>query len=237
MRHSRQSIRSSEAGDSSHWLAGIVFVGILIALLGLGWFIWQYSRSQELQLPISVGAAFDISGSMHKSEKQRAVGVLYTLIDEVLPYQTPMRFWIYAEKLHESMEKTPSYSSDLNAFAERSITGKLGEWGTHQKLAMQAMLDYAKEHPDRTVVLCLFTDGEDHTPNETHRLAEELARQPNVCVVLVGPLEEQFRLGWRQRLEALRQSGKLILFGMNDAGRAVNELKEKLKTLDKEARK
>jgi len=236
MSHSRQSVRSGGTGDSSPWIVGVAFVVLLVVLLGIGWAIWRFSRSQELKLPISVGAAFDISGSMHKDEKQRAIGVLYTLIDEVLPYQTPTRIWVYAEKLHESMEKYPSRSSDLNAFAQRSITDRLGEWGTYQKLPIQAMLDYAKAHPNRTIVLCLFTDGEDHTPEETRRLAEELSQQPNVCAVLVGPLEDQFRLGCRQQLEALARSGKLILFGMNDADRAVDDLKAKLNALDKEAR-
>lgn len=238
MRHSRQSMRSGGMGDSHSWIAGVVVVGVvLVGLAAIGWALWRYSRSQELKLNIRVGAAFDISGSMHKNEKQRAVGVLYTLIDEVLPNRTPTRIWVYAERLHESMEKQPSRSSELNAFAQRGITDKLGEWGTYQKLPMQAMLAYAKEHPDRAILLCLFTDGEDHTPDETRCLAEKLSQQPNVCAVLVGPLEEQFRLGCRQQLEALGRSGKLILFGMNDADRAVEELREKLEKLDKEARK
>lgn len=97
------------------------------------------------------------------------------------------------------------------------------------------MIDYAKKHADRTVVLCLFTDGEDHTPDETQRLAEELSRLPNVCAVLVGPLEEQFRLKFRERVQPLEAAGKLILFGMGDADRAVGELKAKLNELEKEA--
>ncbi len=236
MRHSRQSARSGGSGDTSHWVAGLVLLLVLALLLVGGWALWSYSRGHELTLPLRVGAAFDISGSMHKDEKQRAVGVLYTLIDEVLPYRTPTRIWVYAEKRHETMEKTPARSSELNAFAQRSITEKLGEWGTYQKLPLQAMTDYAKAHPNDLVVLCLFTDGEDHTPRETRDEAENLSSQPNVCVVLVGPLEEQFREDFRQRLEPLEQSGKLIIFGMSDADRAVAELREKLVALDNRRR-
>jgi len=231
MRHSRQGPRSGGTGDSIPWTTAIAFAGILAVLFVGGWLFWRYSRSQELTLPLSVGASFDISGSMHKDEKQRAVGVLYTLIDGVFPYQTPIRLWIYAEKIHESMEKTPARSSDLNAFAQRNITERLGEWGTYQQLPLQAMLDYAKENPNRTIVLCLFTDGEDHTPEETRRLAEELSQQPNVGAVLVGPLKEQLRMGFRQRLEAVQRSGKLILFGMNAADRAVHEVEAELNHL------
>ncbi|GBC92733.1 hypothetical protein HRbin15_01210 [bacterium HR15] len=236
MRHSRHSSRSGGQGETSHWIAPIAFLVVIALLLAVGWWFWHYSREQELRLPLRVGAAFDISGSMQKAEKQRAVGVLYALIDEKLPYQTPIRIWVYAERIHESTEQAPTRSSDLNAFAQRSITEKLGEWGTYQKLPLQAMLNYAKEYPDRKMVLCLFTDGEDHTPAETQHLAAELSRLPNVCAVLVGPLEEQFRMGFRHRLEALRQSGKLILFGKDDAGRALDELKAKLDQLDREVR-
>jgi predicted metal-dependent peptidase len=184
-----------------------------------------------------VGAAFDISGSMQRDEKQRAVGVLYTLVDEILPHQTPIQFWIYAEKLHESIKKTPTSSADLNDFARRSITERLGEWGTYQRLPMQAMLEYAQRHSSQTIVLCLFTDGENHTPKETRRLAEAISRLPNVCAVLVGPLEEQFRADFRKQLQPLEAGGKLILFSMGDADRAVNELRAKLVKLDEEARR
>ncbi len=237
MRHSRQSARSGGAGDPSPWAAGLIAFTVLAAIVGGGWWVWQYSQSQQLTLPLRVGAAFDISGSMQSDEKRRAVGVLYTLVDEILPYQTPIQFWVYAEKLHESIEKTPAHSSDLNDFAQRSITGRLGEWGTYQKLPLQAMLEYAQRHSNQTVILCLFTDGEDHTPKETRRLAEAISRLPNVCAVLVGPLEEQFRAHFRKQLEPLEASGKLIVFSRGDADRAVDELKAKLVKLDEEARK
>jgi predicted metal-dependent peptidase len=213
-----------------------MFVVVVAALVAFGWWIWQYSRSKALSLPLSVGAAFDISGSMQKDEKQRAVGVLYSMIDTIVPNQTPTRLWVYAEKIHESMDKRPTRSSELNSFAKRKITERLGEWGTYQKLPLQAMLDYAKAQPNRTVVLCLFTDGEDHTPEETRRLAEQISQQPNVRAVLVGPLEDQFRKRMREQLDALDRRGKLILFGMNDADRALDDLSEKLAQRNKEAR-
>jgi predicted metal-dependent peptidase len=240
MRHSRQSARSGGADDPSPWAAGMIaFTGLaaIAAIVGGGWWVWQYSQSQQLTLPLKVGAAFDISGSMHTEEKQRAVGVLYTLVDAILPYQTPIQFWVYAEKLHESIKKTPARSSDLNDFARRSITERLGEWGTYQKLPLQAMLEFAQRHSNQTVILCLFTDGEDHTPKETRRLVETISRLPNVCAVLVGPLEEQFRANFRKQLEPLETSGKLIVFSMGDADRAVNELKAKLVKLNEEARR
>jgi predicted metal-dependent peptidase len=217
----------------------IAFTGLaaIAAIVGGGWWVWQYSRSQQLTLPIEVGAAFDISGSMQRDEKQRAVGVLYTLVDGILPHQTPIQFWVYAEKLHESIKKTPTSSADLNDFARRSITERLGEWGTYQRLPMQAMLEYAQRHSNQTIVLCLFTDGEDHTPKATRRLAEAISRLPNVCAVLVGPLEEQFRADFRKQLQPLEAGGKLILFSMGDADRAVNELRAKLVKLDEEARR
>jgi hypothetical protein len=184
-----------------------------------------------------VGVAFDNSGSMQKNEKQRAIGVLYSMIDRsVVPNKTPMRLWVYAEKIHESMEIRPTRSSELNSFAKSYITEQLGERGTYQKLALQTLLDYAKAQPNRTVVLCLFTDGENHTPEETRRLAEQISQQPNVRAVLVGPLEDQFRMGMRQRLGALDRSGKLILFGMKDVRNALDELREKLAQPNKEAR-
>lgn len=240
MRYSRRSARSGGMGDASPWAVGLMtFTGLaaIVAIVGGGWWIWHYSQSQQLTLPLEVGAAFDISGSMHKEEKQRAVGVLYTLVDEVLPYRTPIQLWVYAEKLHESIKKTPARSSDLNDFAKRSITERLGEWGTYQKLPMQAMLDYAQRHSNRTIVLCLFTDGEDHTPQETRHLAEAISRQTNVCAVLVGPLEERFRSNFRKELEPLEASGKLIVFSLGDADRAVEELKAKLERLDQEVRR
>jgi hypothetical protein len=236
MRHSRQNNRSGGAGDANPWAAGLILFTGLVAIVLVGWWFWQYSHSQQRTLPDEVGAAFDISGSMHKDEKQRAVGVLYTLVDETLPHQTPIQFWVYAEKLHESIKKTPTSSVDLNDFARRSITERLGEWGTYQKLPLQAMLEYAQRHPNKTIVLCLFTDGEDHTPKETRRLAEAISRLPNVCAVLVGPLEEQFRANFRRQLQPLEARGKLIVFSMGDADRAVNELRAKLDKLE-EARR
>jgi hypothetical protein len=217
-----------------------MFVVVLAALVAFGWWIWEYSRSQALRLPLSVGVAFDISGSMQKDEKQRAIDVLNSMFDTIVPSKTPTRLWVYAEKIYESMDIRPTDSSDpsLNAFAER-IKKPLGKKDTYQKLPLQALLDYAKAQPDRTVVLCLFTDGEDHTPEETRRLAEQIRKQPNVCAVLVGPLEEQFKDdldGMRKRLGALDRSGKLILFGMNDARNALDKLREKLVQRNKEVR-
>jgi chitinase len=55
--------------------------------------------------------------------------------------------------------------------------------------------------------------------------------------VLVGPLEEQFRGNFRKELEPLEASGKLIVFSMGDADRAVEELKAKLERLDQEVRR
>lgn len=228
MRHSRQSARTGGMGDANPLVPVVAFVAVLALIGALGWWVWRYSQSQRLNLPVCLGAAFDISQSMHRAEKQRAVGVLFTLIDEVLPNQTPMRLWVYAERIHESREDRPRYSSELKEFARRNITESMGQWGTYQKLPLQQMLDYARRHPNEKVVLCLFTDGEDHTPNETAQLVREINALPNVCAVLVGPLEEQFRLDFRQRLKPLEESGKLILFGMGDASRAVDDLKQRL---------
>jgi len=195
----------------------------------------QEIRPQETRLPLSVGAAFDISGSMQTDEKDLCFGVLSEMIDTIMPSRTPHRIWVYAEKIHRLMDIRPIDSSDpsLDALAER-IKKPLGEKDTYQKLALQALLDYAKAQPDRTVVLCLFTDGEDHTREETRRLAEQISQQPNVRAVLVGPLEEGFQMDMEERLGVLKD--KLILFGRDDIDRALDELSEKLAQPNKEVR-
>jgi len=237
MRHSRSSARTSGTGDGTSWIAAGMFVVVLAALVAFGWWIWQYSRSQALRLPLSVGVAFDLSGSMQKDEKQRAIDVLNSMFDTIVPSGTPTRFWVYAEMILESMNIRPTDSSDLDAFAERTKK-RLGKEKTYQKLPLQEMLDYAKAQPDRTVVLCLFTDGENHTSEETRRLAEQIRKQPNVCAVLVGPLEEGFQKRMREQLGAFDRSDKFILFGMDkkDADRALKELSEKLVQQNKEVR-
>jgi predicted negative regulator of RcsB-dependent stress response len=73
-------------GDAQNpLLTGLAFVGILAAVAVAGWLVWSHSQAQALKTPLAVGAGFDVSQSMSKEQKQRAVAFLNKMIGEVMP--------------------------------------------------------------------------------------------------------------------------------------------------------
>jgi len=177
------------------------------------------------------GAAYDVSKTMKEVEKRRAVGVMGQLIDQIPARQRRVKTYRYAEVIREVSDNTPRKSHELNAVYEKMILEYIGNWGTHQSLPLKQFTTFAGEatNKGKPIVLCLFTDGEDHSPQETRKVAEQLAQMSDVKYVVVGPLKEQFRLRIQQSLQPLKDAGKLVLFGENDAGRAIEEVRTGLK--------
>lgn len=228
---SRYGSGNRHSGDSEGnvWTLFVGALAFLLILGGIGGAIWY---TQTSQVPgVIYGVAFDVSKSMSEQEKRRSVGVMARMIDEIPARERQVITYRYAEIVREVSDNTPRKSQELNLIYEKMILNHIGEWGTHQSLPMKQFVGLAEKvkKTGKPVVLCLFTDGEDHSPQETRKVAEQLAQMNNVKYLLVGPLKEQYRLLFQSNLQPLAQAGKLIVFGENDALRALDEARQGLK--------
>lgn len=225
--------RIHDGGSQSDWLTGVAFVGILALVAALGWALWNYSRSQRLEIPLAVGAGFDISRSVSKEKKQRGVALLNEMIDAVLPSHTPIKIWRYAETIQTVHESSPIVSDDLLQVSKNTIENHMGSWGTRPDKVMEEFLRYIRQQPERKAIMCLFTDGECHAVQKTRKLAAQLAEDPQVVAVVVGPVLNEYRASVENEYYApLRESGKLFIFGDTDALDTLNRLKERLHALE-----
>ncbi|MCS6920278.1 MAG: VWA domain-containing protein, partial [Fimbriimonadales bacterium] len=175
------------------------------------------------------GAGFDVSQSMSREQKQRSVAFLNKLIGTVLPTRTPVKIWRYAESLETVHESRPIASKQLTKVSRETIENYLGKWGTRPDKVMQEFQRYIQQQPDRKAVLCLFTDGECHSAQETRMLAQQLAQNSQVVAVVVGPVLNKYRASVENDYYApLRDTGKLFVFGETDALDALGRVKEHL---------
>ena len=221
-------------GDAQNpLLAGLAFVGILAAVAVAWWLVWSHSQAQALKTPLAVGAGFDVSQSMSKEQKQRAVAFLNKMIGEVMPARTPTTIWRYAETIETVHESRPIASKELNKVSRDTIENYLGKWGTRPDKVMQEFQRFTAQYPERKFVLCLFTDGECHAKDETRERAAQLARNDRVVAVVVGPVINRYRRAVENECYApLYDAGKLFVFGETDALDVFTRLKERLRTLD-----
>jgi hypothetical protein len=222
-------------GDGQHpLLTGLVLLLALVAFGTLGWWVWNYSRAQALTTPLAVGAGFDVSQSMRKEQKQRAVAFLNKMIGEVMPTRTPTKIWRYAEIVETVHESRPIASKDLNKVSRDTIENYLGNWGTRPDKVLQEFQRYMAQYPERKFVLCLFTDGECHAAKETRAQAAQLAQDDRVVAVVVGPVINSYRRAVENDYYApLYDAGKLFVFGETDALDTLARLKERLRKLDR----
>jgi hypothetical protein len=221
-------------GDAQNpLLAALVLLVLVAALVGIGWWLWSYGRRQALTIPLAVGAGFDVSQSMSKEQKQRAVAFLNKMIGEAMPARTPTKIWRYAETIETVHESRPIASKELNKVSRDTIENYLGKWGTRPDKVMQEFQRYTAQYPERKFVLCLFTDGECHAKDETRERAAQLARNDRVVAVVVGPVINRYRRAVENECYApLYDAGKLFVFGETDALDVFTRLKERLRTLD-----
>jgi len=221
-------------GDAHNPLLTLLaLVGAFAVAAIAGWWIWSYSRAQAIKTPLAVGAGFDVSQSMSKEQKQRAVAFLNKMIGEVLPTRTPTKIWRYAETIETVHESRPIASKELNKVSRDTIENYLGKWGTRPDKVMREFRRYTAQYPERKFVLCLFTDGECHDAKETRAQAEQLARDDRVVAVVVGPVINRYRRAVENEYYApLYDVGKLFVFGETDALDVLTRLKERLRTLD-----
>lgn len=222
-------------GDAQNpLLAGLALVGILAAAAVAVWLVWSHSQAQALKTPLAVGAGFDVSQSMSKEQKQRAVAFLNKMIGEVMPARTPTKIWRYAETIETVHESRPIASKELNKISRDTIENYLGKWGTRPDKVMQEFQRYTAQYPERKFVLCLFTDGECHAAKETRAQAARLARDDRVVAVVVGPVINRYRRAVENDYYApLYDAGKLFVFGETDALDTLARLKERLRKLDR----
>ncbi|MCX7924388.1 MAG: VWA domain-containing protein [Fimbriimonadales bacterium] len=214
-------------------LTGGILLGALL-LVGLaGWWLWNYSQSQSLKTPLMVGAGFDVSQSVTKEQKQRGVAFLNRMIGVVLPSRTPIKIWRYAESLTTVHESRPLASKDLAKVSRDTIENYMGKWGTRPDKVMQDFQLYLRQQSGRKAILCLFTDGECHSADETRTQAAQLAQNPQVVAVVIGPVLSQHRASVENDYYApLRDAGKLFVFGETDALDTLERLKERLHALE-----
>lgn len=220
-------------GEAQHpLLTGLVLVGIILAIGAMVWWLWSYSRSQVIQTPMALGAGFDVSESMRKEQKQRAVGFLNGVIGQVMPTRTPTKIWRYAEIVETVHESSPIASKELMAVSGETIENHMGKWGTRPDKVMDEFVRYLQQDGERKYVLCLFTDGECHDAARTREQAARLAEDERVVAVVVGPVTNRYRRAVENNYYApLREAGKLIVFGETDALDARTRLKERLDQL------
>jgi len=221
-------------GDAQNpLLAALVLLVLVVALVGIGWWLWSYGRRQALTIPLAVGAGFDVSQSMSKEQKQRAVAFLNKMIGEVMPARTPTKIWRYAETIETVHESRPIASKELNKVSRDTIENYLGKWGTRPDKVLQEFQRFTAQYPERKFVLCLFTDGECHTPKETREQAARLAQDRRVAAVVVGPVINRYRRAVENNYYApLHDAGKLFVFGETDGLDALARLKERLRALE-----
>lgn len=222
-------------GDAQNpLLTGLALVGILAAAAVAVWLVWSHSQAQALKTPLAVGAGFDVSQSMSKEQKQRAVAFLNKMIGEVMPARTPTKIWRYAETIETVHESRPIASKELNKISRDTIENYLGKWGTRPDKVMQEFQRYTAQYPERKFVLCLFTDGECHAAKETRAQAARLAQDDRVVAVVVGPVINSYRRAVENDYYApLYDAGKLFVFGETDALDTLARLKERLRKLDR----
>lgn len=215
-------------------LTGLVLTLILSAIAAAGWWLWNYSRAQELRIPLAVGAGFDVSQSMRKEQKQRSVAFLNGVIGQVMPTRTPTKIWRFAEIVETVHLSRPIASKQLNAVSRETIENFMGNWGTRPDKVMDEFQRYVAEDAGRKYVLCLFTDGECHDVARTRAQAARLAEDNRVVAVVVGPVINRHRGAVENHYFApLREAGKLLVFGETDAQDALVRLKERLQQLEK----
>jgi hypothetical protein len=221
-------------GDAQNpLLAALVLLVLVAALVGIGWWLWSYGRRQALTIPLAVGAGFDVSQSMSKEQKQRAVAFLNKMIGEVMPARTPTKIWRYAETIETVHASRPIASKELNKVSRDTIENYLGKWGTRPDKVLQEFQRFTTQYPERKFVLCLFTDGECHTPKETREQAARLAQDSRVAAVVVGPVINRYRRAVENNYYApLYDAGKLFVFGETDGLDALARLKERLRALE-----
>ena len=221
-------------GDAQNpLLAALVLLVLVAALVGIGWWLWSYGRRQALTIPLAVGAGFDVSQSMSKEQKQRAVAFLNKVIGEVMPSGTPTKIWRYAETIETVHASRPIASKELNKVSRDTIENYLGKWGTRPDKVLQEFQRFTAQYPERKFVLCLFTDGECHTPKETREQAARLAQDSRVAAVIVGPVINRYRRAVENSYYApLHDAGKLFVFGETDGLDALARLKERLRALE-----
>jgi hypothetical protein len=170
---------------------------------------------------------------MSKEQKQRAVAFLNKVIGEVMPSGTPTKIWRYAETIETVHESRPIASKELNKVSRDTIENYLGKWGTRPDKVMQEFQRFTAQYPERKFVLCLFTDGECHTPKETREQAARLAQDSRVAAVVVGPVINRYRRAVENNYYApLYDAGKLFVFGETDGLDALARLKERLRALE-----
>jgi len=224
--------RSYEGESQNSLLTGVIFLGAILAAALFGWWVWSHSQSQAIKTPLMVGAGFDVSQSVTREQKLRGVAFLNKLIGTVLPTRTPVKIWRYAETMETVHQSRPIASKDLTAVSRKMIENYMGHWGTRPDKVMQDFQRYLKQLPDRKAILCLFTDGECHSPQETREIANQLAQDPQVAAVVVGPVLDKYRASVENEYYApLNDAGKLFVFGETDAYDALDRLKERLHAL------
>lgn len=222
--------RSEGHGTEGGWLPVVGILLVLALLIGAVYWVFTSTQANRLK-PIAYGAAFDVSQSMQDDERRKCIGVMNEMIDSFFAESIRVKVWRYAEHLREVADKEEvRRSEELFGIYEDRTLKVMGEWGTHPSLPMKEMLKFVQEpkNKQRQVVLCFFTDGEDHSPQETRKVAEQLAQQDHLKAILVGPLKEQYRLKIQRTLEPLEKAQKLIVFSAYDAGNAIEELKKRL---------
>ncbi|GIV06250.1 MAG: hypothetical protein KatS3mg016_1825 [Fimbriimonadales bacterium] len=234
MSRSRGSRGRSYEGESQNpLLTGVIFLVVILAVVLIGWGVWNYSQSQAIKTPLMVGAGFDVSQSVSREQKLRGVAFLNKLVGTVLPTRTPVKIWRYAETMETVHQSRPIASKELNAVSRKMIENYMGHWGTRPDKVMQDFQRYLQQLPGRKAILCLFTDGECHAPQETREIANQLAQDPQVVAVVVGPVLDKYRASVENEYYApLNDAGKLFVFGETDAYDALDRLKERLHALE-----
>ncbi|MCS7208038.1 MAG: VWA domain-containing protein [Fimbriimonadales bacterium] len=225
--------RRYEGDGHNPLLVGLILLGVLLLVGLVGWGVWRYSQSRMLKVPLAVGAGFDVSQSVSKQQKQRGVAFLNKLIGTVLPTRTPVKIWRYAETLETVHESRPIASKELDKVSRDTIENYMGTWGTRPDKVLQEFQRYLPQYPERRFVLCLFTDGESHAAQATRNLAAQLAQNPQVVAVIVGPVLNKYRAPVENDYYApLREAGKLFVFGETDALDTLERVEERLHALE-----
>jgi len=220
--------KPGSGGKESQELLVFGIIGLLL-LGGLAYFLW--ARSQASAMPavaLQVGIGCDISKSLTPDEKRQYCGLMSIIVDQVFPNNTSAYVWSYSEVIDKLYEGKPRNARELRPAQTIIIENSSGDWGTRQSLVLREMNIVGQEAQRNAtpVAFVLFTDGEDHWKDETRAAAAELAKLPNLKVVMVGPVEKEMRMETERTFASLHEQGKLIVFSRTDTRNGIERFRD-----------
>jgi hypothetical protein len=204
--------------------AALAALALLALLIGGGLVLFA-RRGNGPQVDLLVGA--DITGSVHKGDRQKLFGVLDETVSEVLPKGTPVEMWSFDVNAHKFTDVTPTRPEDLWPDEDAIIGQQSKTFGTYPAVALKEMASAVTQAQTkgRGAAIMMLTDGEDQDPKNTVAVITQLAGMPGLKAVwFCGTTANNgFRSEIERRMTPIL-GDRLIVTSSNDALDGLNKL-------------